>query len=71
MTVDLRLCGEHVEFTRLKPSDGKISATRLHAVVMECGYGLAKIAVRNALIGVPLGDPRSLRERLIERAEAN
>jgi len=67
--VELRIGGAAVALLPVATVDGVVPAAALRArATAEGGYELCRVAVREGLFGLPLDDPRSLRERLAAAA---
>jgi peptidoglycan/xylan/chitin deacetylase (PgdA/CDA1 family) len=64
LTIDLTIGGAHTLFLVVEPAEGIVTAEQIRAAVMKQGLELARVAVREALLGYT-GDPGvPLRERL-------
>ncbi|MEP7325707.1 MAG: trifunctional glycosyltransferase/class I SAM-dependent methyltransferase/polysaccharide deacetylase [Gemmatimonadota bacterium] len=67
--VEWTMAGVPVYLGVVQPVDGEISAARLRApFTQQMGLELATVAVREALVGRSMDDPRSLRDRLAQSA---
>lgn len=72
LDVEWTLAGVPVCFARVEPVDGTIGSQRLRSIVIKSvGYELARVAVREGLLGGSLATPASLRERLMDVATRN
>ena len=71
LDLELRLAGVALTTIRVDPGRRRVDAEKLRSFITSAtGMELCSVAVREAVIGLPLEDPRSLRERLRGRALA-
>jgi peptidoglycan/xylan/chitin deacetylase (PgdA/CDA1 family) len=72
IAIAIQVGGATLGAIRLAAPDGNLTAQTIRAAITgRAGLELYRAAVREALVGAPLDDPRSLRDRLAARSRVN